>query len=171
MKKISLILIVSAVLFAGLFTSCGESFDVYTEDWYPTTGYVKYKDGTKTFEKFIEGVAGKPDGQPTAILWEHRYIKSPYADITPYTWNAEEIEYTEDPNLEDFSFNITNVPRTRNGLTFYCDDTNVYVVNDKYDTYRDWSRGDRDQYRFTVEVRGIKPLHMKMIKLSGSGSW
>ena len=169
MKK-SLIFITS-ILVICLFSSCidSPSYNVYTESWFDTTGYVVYSENG-SFSEFVEGLTNKPANQEKAILWEHRYIKTPVCELTPQIWDSENIEYT-DIETRPIRFEITSTPRTINGLIFYRDKENVYVINNKYDTYRDKEFRDKDEYRFKIEISGIRDLEFKMVKKNGNGSW
>ena len=168
MKKA--LLIISSIFIISLLTSCidSPSLSVYSESWFDTTGYV-VKNENGSFKEFIEGTKGKPENQATAIRWEHRYIKTPNCVLTPQSWDSENIEYVDID--QDYRFEITSTPRTINDLTFYRDAENVYVINNKYETYKDKDFRDSDEYRFKIRISGIRDLDFKMVKRNGNGNW
>ncbi|MBO4533385.1 MAG: hypothetical protein J5726_06780 [Treponema sp.] len=153
-----------------MFSSCidSPSYNVYSESWFDTTGYV-VTDENGSYS-FVAGTTNKPANQAKAILWEHRYIRTPVCELTPQIWDSENIEY-RDIESRPIRFEITSTPRNINGLIFYRDTDKVYVINNKYDTYRDKDFFDKDQYRFKIEISGIRDLEFKMVKNNATGNW
>ena len=168
MKKT--ILFIFSILIICMFSSCidSPSTNVYFESWFDTTGYVVY-DEIGSFSEFVEGTKNKPENQSKAIIWEHRYIKTPRCELTPQVWDSENIEYKDFD--KSYYFEITSTPRTINGLIFYRDSDKVYVINNKYDTYRDKEFRDGDEYRFKIEINGMRDRDFKMVKKDGNGNW
>ena len=169
MKKTGFITLIIIALATLLLSGCGNS--VYFESWFSTNGYV-VKDG-EDFDSFVKGTTGKPDGTPKAVMWDHRYDRTPRCQLTASQWNKDEIEYEELDNGY-YNFTITSTPREINGLIFYCDSENVYVINNKYDKYNDDERNgysNNNHYRFRVNINGIRDLDLFMYKRNGDGSW
>lgn len=171
MKKTGLITLITVTLATLLLSSCGTS--LYFESWFNTKGYV-VKDAEGDFDSFVKGTNGKPDGTPKAIMWDHAYERRLRCTLTAQKWELlDDIEWG---NIESpYVFTITSTPREINGLIFYCDSQNVYVINNKYDEYVDAdyspSNSNPNYYRFKIEISGIRPLEFIMRKKNGSGSW
>lgn len=165
MKIKHILLTISAILLLCLVTSCDS---VYSESWFSTKGYVE-RDASGDFVRFVKGATGKPDGTPIAYRWDHRYVSTPRCTLTPKKWDDEEIEYTEYARAT--TFEIRSTPREINGLIFWCDEENVYVVNDKYDKYVDKESYMRDEWDFNIDISGIRDLDFYMCKKNGSGDW
>ena len=170
MKKTGFITLITIALATLFLSGCGSS--VYFESWFNTKGYV-VKDAEGDFESFVKGTNGKPDGTPKAVMWDHRYDRTPRCQLTAAQWNKDEIEYEELDNGY-YNFTITSTPREINGLIFYCDSENVYVINNKYNEYNDDERNsysNNNHFRFRVNINGIRDLDLFMYKKNGSGTW
>ena len=168
MKKA--LIFITSIFIISFLTSCidSQSYNVYSESWFDTTGYV-VKNENGSFKEFVEGTNGKPENQATAIRWEHRYIRSPVCELTPQKWDSENIEYVDMDR--DYNFEITSTPRTINGIIFYRDSENVYIINNKYDQYKDKDFRDKDEFRFKIKINGIREIEFKMVKRNGNENW
>lgn len=172
MKK-TIFLSVLFVLTAGLFTGCIDVPDTpYWKDWKITEGYM-IKDDDSEQRHFVAYNSSIQDKSHEATLYEHEFIKRPYATLIIQEWNNTEIEYKD---VKQNSFNITNKPYELNGFIFYCENDRIYIINTlfnyeakgkKFKTHQDkFSPAD---YRFIIEVTGIAE-DIKIL-MDDTGSW
>ena len=164
--------ILMVTLFSGCIINGNTQPSYYMESWDSTDGYVVV-DEEGNFSEFKSGTKDKPANQSKAVMYEHRYNSSsgyPTYILTPQNWNDENIEYE---NIESaYRFSFSKKPRNINGFIFYCDDENIYIINNKYDVYRDKERRDNDEYRFKIRVYGVKDeLEFKMVLREQKSNW
>ncbi|MBR6340563.1 MAG: hypothetical protein IKR64_01545 [Treponema sp.] len=176
MKKtiiFGMILLLSAGLFMGCIDS--PSYDIYSEPWFETEGYVISKMSERTnslvFVSFEEGTP--PEGSKIAVRHEHTYFNRPRCtfEVQKRTTNVTN-DFDHDDELYSLvtddsktdNFIITNKPYDKNkGFTFWCDDDTVYVVNNLYELgYTDAKSSGTAQYCFKIKINGIKELKLYM---------
>lgn len=163
MKKLILFALTAFIVMMS-FNSCGSPDPVYSESWYSTEGYVE-KDEDGKFVRFVE-TTNIPTNQTKAIRWEHRYKDQDiFYTLTPQQWDGENISWI-DIEKRPYVFSFQKTPRNINDLIFYCDDENIYIINNKFNEYRLKERKEEDEYRFKIKVDFISEiLDIRMIKL------
>ena len=171
----TMIIILSVLTVITLFTGCIDpSKSTYFDPWFDTEGYVVYtqsqRTNDKTFSEFVES-NNIPDGEKFAVKWEHikkEGTSKPWCTFKYYkrvtdaeAGYAYELVEQEDKTK---SFRVTTDPyESLEGFIIYCDDENVYVINNLYKFgYKD-VRNERDaEFKFVFDVYGMKYLTLYM---------
>ncbi len=155
------------ITFVTLFLSgCADS--VYSEDWYVTPGYIEYEQDqfsldSIVYKGFTKGTNPTSDRRVLAKKWEHSYDTTPRGYFIEEKWNPATLEYDE---MIKYPIKITKDidDYTVPGIIYYCDDKDVYIINNKY-RFDLWDHKDKTKnsdYRFVIDINGIRDLVIQM---------